>query len=315
MTFYCDKRDCTESSARTVWHNLIRAKKLSKSGSNNNTMLPKKPKWVTSGLLKTIGELPPNSSKNMFTSLVGYLKLTKGPKRIQEKASKGMYDKNALVTEHYKSRKKTPKQTKNWVTLESVRKMFKDQTALIKARGLHGKEELTGKERGHLQKHLMLSLHGALPNMPPGRLSYADVFFVSSKDPRDDKKKNYLWKTRNGYQVLLNVHKTSRKKGPRQFKLPAQMSRILNRYIKSTNLEFGDPLFIDRKGQKMSRNSYSKRIIAMFEKSLGKKVGTSLLRNVWLSEKHKNLDIESMAHDSKIMGHSVQMAMDHYVKK
>ena len=87
----------------------------------------------------------------------------------------------------------------------------------------------------------------------------------------------------------------------------------LNKYKKF--LVPGEPIFQDRKGAALTRNAYGKRLRTLFLKRYGKKVGASLLRNIYLSDQYKNMpSLNKIDANANNMMHSITTALK-YVKK
>jgi hypothetical protein len=58
----------------------------------------------------------------------------------------------------------------------------------------------------------------------------------------------------------------------------------------------------------------SQDITRLLNKIFGKSVGSSMLRNMYLSNKYSNI-VEDLKNDTKNMGTSVDMALNNYIKK
>ena len=58
----------------------------------------------------------------------------------------------------------------------------------------------------------------------------------------------------------------------------------------------------------------SQDITRLLNKIFGKSVGSSLLRNMYLSNKYSNI-VEDLKNDVKDMGTSLEVALNNYIKK
>ena len=116
--------------------------------------------------------------------------------------------------------------------------------------------------------------------------------------------------------MVLNDTKTSNKTGPSRRKLTSKMARLINRYIKVRGVKPGEYLIQNKHGSGFSQQAYSRFIKRIFNTNLGRNIGASMLRSIYLSEKYRNApSLLEMEHTANAMGHSVGTAMREYVKK
>jgi site-specific recombinase XerD len=84
---------------------------------------------------------------------------------------------------------------------------------------------------------------------------------------------------------------------------------ILKKYKKANEIN-NDWLIITKEGEKLSRNNYTNFVQDIF-KPLGKKIGTTMIRKIIVSDVY---DIKKMNELAHIMGHSTDTAMTIYAK-
>jgi hypothetical protein len=127
--------------------------------------------------------------------------------------------------------------------------------------------------------------------------------------------KNYLDFDKKAF--IFNVFKTSRKEGQVVEEIPDELFSIILQYFKHhpllgkkvTRLT-NAPFLVYQDGEPLSQVNAITRIL---NKIFGKKVGSSLLRHVYLTEKYGDVKKE-MQDDAKAMSHSVQTQQTTYVK-
>ncbi len=305
----CSKRGCAASSAATVWYNLKRAQKMAKTTKK----LGKSAKWVNIKVVEKIHSLPRTSARNQLISLLTYLREADDVKpKVLEMVEQDLKQKSKEVDAFYNSQQKSEKQAANWVEYPKIKAFHKRMQDEVRASGLWT-SPMTPQSRKKLQKYLILSMHG--PLMPPARLEHSSL--VLGTPSTIDDTKNWLYKKKRKWLIEINQSKISSKKGKQILdKIPKNMSALLSRYVRATGIKPGDPVFVDHKGVQLTRNAYSKRIRQMMHHEFGKNVGASLLRNIYLTSKYKNIpSLTDMQQTSNMMLHSVGTALGRYVKR
>ena len=119
-------------------------------------------------------------------------------------------------------------------------------------------------------------------------------------------------------RMIFKKYKTSKKEGQSIIELPAELRPILQTYIKYHPLIKGKitkkfqpvPFLVYADGKPLDQVNSITRIL---NKVFGKKVGSSMLRHIYLSSKYGDVS-EEQKKDAEAMGHSVEMARD-YIKK
>ncbi len=227
--------------------------------------------------------------------------------KVLKRLETDLKSKSAEVDAFYNSQEKSAKQEKNWVDYEKILDFHKRMKREIKASGFEN------TSRKQLQKYLMLSMHG--PLMPPPRLELSSL--ILGQVGKLDDTHNYLFRKNRQWNILINSSKISSKKGPQLLdKLPKEVNSLLNRYVKVHNLKTGDPLFVNLKGKQLSKNAYAKRFRNMMWHEFQRNLGVSLMRNIYLTSKYKSIpNLSDMQNTSNMMLHSLNTALQNYVKK
>jgi len=206
---------------------------------------------------------------------------------------------------------KTEKQKTNWVEWKEVIEKSAEQRK--KLAELSSKKSLTPQEAEHLLQSMVLSLYVCIP--PRRNQDYLNMKVVKkwNSDLPDDS--NYLDLT--GEQFVFNKYKTAKKYGVQKVPIPAELMDILVAYLKHHILykevkgKVPVPFLISPKGDPLTAVNSITRIL---NKVFGKKVGSSMLRHIFLSDKYGDVK-EDMASDATAMGHSVDEQQNTYVVK
>jgi hypothetical protein len=125
---------------------------------------------------------------------------------------------------------------------------------------------------------------------------------------------NYLLNSKDSMTIILNDYKTNKKYGSNEIEVPKDLEKIFKMFIRATGRKVGDILFRSSLDKPLSRNGISQLLLKTSKKYLGKSVSTTIMRKSVASDMflQKNEDQEKMA---KIMGHSVHVQNQTYVKK
>ena len=212
--------------------------------------------------------------------------------------------------EQVASHEKTPKQAANWVDWLEWVDMADNLTD--KTKHLRKKSEWSKDELLEFQDHVITQLYKHYPV----RNDYHDTKIISKREyntlkDNDKKSSNYVVLGRP-MMLILNEYKTSKKYGEKKIKIDATVANSIRIFLKHNTSGFllVSPTHIDRPINSNGITKTLQRISA--EHFDGKKVGSSLIRHMYLSEKYGK-NVLDKAEDSYIMGHSLAMQND-YVK-
>jgi hypothetical protein len=206
-----------------------------------------------------------------------------------------------MIDEERNKNEKTEKQEKNWATMDELRDVMNEYGKKIKADGLAKKTELNKKEMELLQKWLVANLYLHDEN-PPIRLDYSPMTVISEGELEDaPKDQNYLVvKSRNRKYFIFNDFKTKKSQGAKEIKVGSKLNSALNLWLKHNK---SGSLLLNGSGKPMSSNHLSKYIMSVFAPT-GKKIGASMLRHIYISEKFEPQKKEKEDVADKMM-HSV----------
>tara|TARA_R110000868_G_scaffold75690_3_gene218276 strand:- start:2336 stop:3301 length:966 start_codon:yes stop_codon:yes gene_type:complete len=212
---------------------------------------------------------------------------------------------NNKYVEDQQSGKISEKQKENFAELSEIQTMISQMESEIKAKDLKKQNKLSGKEKELLTVYVIYSLLVRLPI----RNDMAGMELITKTQYNklsDDQKKNtnYLVNEKSSMFMVLNEYKTSAKYGEKKIDVPKDLEKIFRMYIKITNKQPGEVLFVSSTGKAISRNAMSQLLLKTSKKRMGKAVSTTLMRKAVVSDKFGDMKKEQKEL-ADIMGHSV----------
>jgi hypothetical protein len=257
-------------------------------------------------IMKKIGEYAESTQKTFLASIVSVLSLVADKptyKSVYRHYHEAMMGK-AKDGREKDTAEKTDKQKENWISWKEVidlanglRKSILDSYST--------KKHLTEGEWDSLLHYVVLSLYTFV--QPRRNQDYLDMVVVKKWKEEMPTDKNYL--DIAGQQFVFNKYKTAKKYGTQRVAIPdtedAPLFSTLLVYLKhhplykSVKGKTPVPFLINAKSEPLTAVNAITRIL---NKVLGKKVGSSMLRHIFLSDKY---DISEMAEDARVMGHSI----------
>jgi hypothetical protein len=218
--------------------------------------------------------------------------------------------KNKELKEFEKSGQKTETMEKNWESLENIKNKQKELSE--KVAKFSKNKNITEQEYNTLLEYLILSLYTLIP---PRRNEYNKMNIIYKYSDKFDDNFNYLSYSDNKF--IFNVYKTAKKEGQKIMDIPEDLKNVIDIYIKfhpllkSKVLKTTDvPFLVYYNGEEFNKTNSITRIL---NKIFGKRLGSSMIRHIMLSDKYKDV-IQEMKQDAEAMGHSVSMQKD-YIKK
>lgn len=214
--------------------------------------------------------------------------------------------------------RKSDKEKGKWATMEDLEKVRRKYGNAIKKIGYNQSRTELKKQKRHMdliQKYVVASLYLL---HPPRRNSYANMKVIDSaafnKLPQAEKdSNNYLVNvSRNSKFFSFGDYKTKKVMGVQKIQVEKQLNSVLNLWLKFNTTE---NLLLDSKGNKMTANGLTKLLYKVFEPT-GKKISSSMIRHIFLTEKYGNESAyKEKKDDADMMAHSVDTQQKVYVKK
>ena len=280
--------------------------------------------YDVSKVLDQIKDKSLSTKKNYLASVLVFLNpegnntFSEQLKPIIKEYNKLLKDYHVAYIEKIEEQQKNAKESKNWVTMSDLLKINKKHKNDVRRMGITlNCLQITDKYKlDALQKYLVSSLY---LYHPPRRCEYGDMEIIS--------KANYeaLPETvRDNNNYLVVAGRTATKKffsfgnfknrnsiGLQKISIKKNLNTVLNLWLKHNRTKH---FLLDSRGHKMSRNSLSKYLCKVFEKT-GSNISANMLRHIYLSEKYGNeTTYKEKQEDADAMAHSVQVQQQHYVK-
>ena len=266
-------------------------------------------------IMERLGHYAESTQRAILASIVSVLTAFKD-KPTFRKAYTHYYDemmKRSKVarTEEAKN-EKTETQKKNWIewsVVEEKRNQLYEEVAKIASR-----KTLTPPE---YEKLLMLAVLALYTEIQPRRnQDYLDMYVVKKWKEDMPADKNYL--DISTHRFIFHRYKTSKKYGTQIEEIPERLWERLSLYLKHHPVWKGTAkrglapvkLLVAHDATPIVAKNAITRIL---NKVFDKRIGSSMLRHIFLSSKYGNT-LEEMKKDSDAMGHSLGVQKN-YIKK
>jgi len=238
-----------------------------------------------------------NTRKSYVASIVAILNRQKGKAyEALNNYYRVLFAKERSIFAEKPTDVKTETQKENWLSWDEVKAVF--DKLKDKAEDAAKKPRLSNADRKVIENYMILALYVL---QPPRRNDW--YYTVIGKGDND--KKNYVDISDGKY--YFNNFKTA-KSGKEVIDVPDEIMPVLKWYIKNMNLNDGDYLLFPDDDVRTNSNRMTKSLNSI----LGKKVGASMLRHIYLSNKYGKVLNEQEA-DANFMAHSVGTAKT-YIK-
>ena len=264
------------------------------------------------GVLEKLAKYKPNTQRSFIIAIVSTLKclMTNEPnkwKRLYEKYYKILDKFNKELREN---KSKNDKETDNWVTKEEIQKVYTHYEPIIEM--ATKKKSLSDREFRDLTDMLVLGLYTM---QPPRRNQDYQHALICKKFDRD-LLNNYNIVDINSDRFYFSKYKTKGTYNIQEQPIGEDIKEILNLYVKHHPLKKKltnktcIPFLVSPDGTEMNHpNDITRILYRVFQK----KVGSSLLRKVYLTSKYGDL-MKEMEADTEAMGTSTGTAQNHYIK-
>lgn len=238
------------------------------------------------------------TKRNYITPILVVIKMENFSDKIQKAYSDYHIELTNKQNETYYDNLKNEKETHNWISLDEI----KSKIVLLSKT----------KDLWTFQHYLILNLYTLLP---PIRNDYAGEMFFYKTDKNDDNCNKIILSKK---QMILCNYKTTNKYGTKIIDLPEELLSILEQWynLREKVLSFQPKYLLIKQtnpSEYMSKNLLTKTLNKIF---YPKKISTTILRKVYLSEKYPVINTyREMKNDAYIMGHDINTAKLIYSKK
>jgi len=246
-----------------------------------------------------------NTKRSILISIVSVLGCCPEDKKIS-KLRKSYYDlmlqKNNEIKEKTTD-EPTDEQKANWISWEDVKKRFQELEHSVQE--FQDLKTLNEKQWDSLLYYMILALY--VHNQPRRNKDYQlmNIIYKYADKLQIPNDINYL--SYSDDEFIFNVYKTSKKYGQQKEKINEVLKKCIDLYIKFhpkikgkvkklTNTQF----LVTYDGNPLTQNNSMTKI---FNKIFGKKISSSALRHIFLSDKYGDI-VKEMKNDADAMGHS-----------
>ena len=255
--------------------------------------------------LKKIEKYKPNTKRSYIISIVSLLKQEPKLKKLYDSYYKILIDYNDKLKNNVT---KSETQIKNWIDQDEVKRIYEE----IKEKAVAGMTTRKIKNYDDLLNYIVLSCYVLTP--PRRNKDYQLMKLTKKYDPEASKEYNYLDLINKKF--YFNNYKTKTKYKTQEIDINDDLFSVIQSYIKY------HPLIKDLKKEDIpflvyedaSSLSGINDITKILNKIFKKKIGSSMLRNIYLTSKYSDENKEKKA-DSAAMGTSIQQLDATYIKQ
>jgi len=318
MSFIEDLKDLLESqkdkrrSEKTIKMYISNINKLYKILGNEEEM--EDLDWLTDveKITDILSDKHFTTLRNYLNSIIVSLQVTEYPEELIKEYQSIRDEFNDKYIKENSTGVISAKQEENFASMDEINEVIKEMKEEIDSKKLFRKD-ISPKEKALVQMYVIINILTQYPfrnDLAGMKLIKKKAFNNLSMDEK--KKNNYLLQDKNDFYFILNEYKTQAKYGEKKIKVEKNnLPSLLRKYIPLLDSEY---LFVSSTGKPFSRNALTQILSKTFEKYLGKKISTTLLRKIYMSSKYQGTK-EEMEKDAEILGHDVGTGQLVYTKK
>ena len=206
-----------------------------------------------------------------------------------------------------KTDKKTDKQEKNWMSMDELLKKFYD-TEKNMDENIDNYDGIV--ETNYLISWVLLGLYTLTP--PRRNRDYLEMRIVRDDYKPEDLSEKYNYYLMQSQKFVFNQYKTAKLYSRQVIDVPKELQRILEKYIQLNPYikdEPIQPLLVNANGPLENSSTITRRLNTL----LGKKVGSSMIRHSYVTDKFGEVKNEQEDVARK-MGHSREEQGNYIVK-
>lgn len=252
----------------------------------------------TKKVLDFINTKSENTKRTYLISICTVLNLDPKYKKNYDEYYKLLKGSNELLKNNTT---KSEKQTENWMEQDEITTIYKNIESDVEK--FRTKKKLNELEYNTLLNYVILSLYTLIP--PRRSLDYIKMMIGN------DTNKDYNYIDINNSKFIFNNFKTAGTYKTQIIDIPNNLMSVIRLYLtKRKGVKNNIPLLVNFKGDPLTTSSQMTRIL---NKIFDKKISVSMLRNMFLTDKYKNINKEKIDDTTK-MGTSTNMADSQYIK-
>ena len=294
-------KNITESSLKLYLNNLRRL---------NGGVFPKSFSFLKNvdKILEDLEKYKPNTRRSYLISIITTLKHDPKQKKLYNKYYEHLEKYNKQSSSN---NEKSDTQKKNWIEQSEVKEIYDNLTEEIQP--LLEKKKLQPSEYEKMLRWVVLSLYTL--QKPRRNADYQKCLVVKKLPVKMNLDYNYLdLDTKKWY---FNNYKTKGTYKTQEMPISEEVMKMINSYLnfhpmkkQFKNKNAVIPLLVDYQGEPFTVNNAITRIL---NKIFGKKIGVSMLRNIFLTDKYSD-QMKELKEDSVAMGTSTSTIQNQYVK-
>ena len=252
----------------------------------------------TKKVLDFINNKSENTKRTYLISICTVLSLDPKYKKNYDEYYKLLKDSNGLLKNNTT---KSEKQEANWMEQDEITTIYKNIESDIEK--FRTKKKLNESEYNIMLNYVILSLYTLIP--PRRSLDYIKMMIG------DDTDKNFNYININDSKFIFNNFKTAGTYKTQIIDIPDDLMSVIKLYLtKRKGTKNNIPFLVNFKGEPLTTSSQMTRIL---NKIFNKKVSVSMIRNIFLTNKYKDINKEKID-DVTAMGTSTNMADSQYIK-
>lgn len=257
-----------------------------------------------------------NDYQHIFQKLAHYKPTTIRAKLIAALAVLKLFPENDLQTiygtrireinkSHTDNTTKSESQETNWINKDEIMTVWDNYSQ--KVASFANKKTITNDQFNILLQFMILSLFCLIP--PRRNQDYQQMLIVKKFTP-EMTADNYIDVSKKRF--IFNNYKTSKVYKQKVEEIPANLWNIIKIYLRHKPKT--DTFLCNCEGAPLP---HVNSITLILNKIFGKRVGVSMLRNIFLSEKYEKLQplLDELSKDTDAMGTSNKTAINNYIKK
>ena len=236
-----------------------------------------------------------------YTAICAVLSMYPKYSKLYKKYVEKTVNNSREIKKELDTNEKTEKQKESIVPLNDI---IKIRDGLKKE--FDDASEIDGKVWDRYMGYVLLCLYTMTP--PRRNRDYSEMWFCFHEPKVIDKKKNYY--IADKHKFIFNNYKTASVYGEQVLDVPADLAKVLNEYIDmyQSVVEGNDykkhnefPLLVHFNGARIHEINGITRLL---NKVLGKKIGSSALRHIYLTDKFAP-ELEAMKSTATAMAHDL----------
>lgn len=298
---FLQSKNIADSSLKLYLNNLKRL---------NGGEFPNSFKFLkdTEKILADLEKYKPNTRRSYLVSIITTLKHDPKQKKLYDKyyVHLDKYNKESAV-----NNEKSETQKANWISQDQVKEIYSMMTEDVAPH--LGQKKLSPSEYEKLIRWVILSLYTL--QKPRRNADYQKCLIVKKLPAEMDTEYNYLDLGTNKW--YFNNYKTKGTYKTQEVEVTPEMMKVINSFLKFHPLKASFrtknsiiPLLVDFEGQPFVSNNAITRVL---NKIFGKKIGVSMLRNIYLTDKYGD-KVKELEADAQAMGTSSSTIQNQYVK-